>query len=473
MSDNYVSANNSMLNIFGLNTAVVLNKLKEWRRWSVEKEGREIFYIRMQELSDQTGLSRVTIHKSLGFLSDIGLIVTGKYKADAQDVFKPVPLKVNGVYLKRSTNPTVIKLNFEGYEKLNKLGKPDKKIKTKDDFYEYAKSKRCEMIFLNFFFNEREDDSFFVKSLSSKVFKDKESMTGNLRRKDFYDKSDLRRKEKHDLNDLHIYTPIINKKPITNNIRRKSKTLPRTDICSSETSERINDQKDNFFVDELKSNHLESIHSENSNEEIMNQPSIKNQSETNVVEKEIEIPIKIVDTEISTPELKSSQTNDHKNINSSEAGIDNNSSNLPVARVHHHNETSFEMRAVRFMWSEINKRINKKQQPNFKKWADEIEKLKRIDCRDEKEIGLLLKDIYGPHTCFWSGIILSPKNFRKHYYQMLSQKAAGTLIKRSYQEEREEKKRKETEELYKSWEGIDESQDRFIEDDHPDLGSRV
>ena len=72
--------------------------------------------------------------------------------------------------------------------------------------------------------------------------------------------------------------------------------------------------------------------------------------------------------------------------------------------------------AVKF-YKDILKHDSKFKEPNFQKWADDIDKIFRIDKRSDQEV----KEVYDFMVSdeFWRSNILSPYKFRKQFSQLL------------------------------------------------------
>ena len=85
--------------------------------------------------------------------------------------------------------------------------------------------------------------------------------------------------------------------------------------------------------------------------------------------------------------------------------------------------TSLEVRLSKFLFSFIKSRDAKTKEPNYQKWADEINKIMRIDKRDAEEIEEVIK--WCQNDYFWQNNILSTLSLRNKFTQLKLKKDGG------------------------------------------------
>lgn len=68
------------------------------------------------------------------------------------------------------------------------------------------------------------------------------------------------------------------------------------------------------------------------------------------------------------------------------------------------------------LWKRIQANNEYAREPNLEKWAEEMDKILRIDKRDRKALEFLIK--WSQQDSFWSTNILSPIKLRKHFEKL-------------------------------------------------------
>lgn len=79
----------------------------------------------------------------------------------------------------------------------------------------------------------------------------------------------------------------------------------------------------------------------------------------------------------------------------------------------------------KYLFENIRKRIPKSKTPNFQSWAQEVDRMFRIEKRDPNEIRGIIDWIFtatDKDAQFWSMNILSPKKLRQHYDRLTALK---------------------------------------------------
>ena len=94
------------------------------------------------------------------------------------------------------------------------------------------------------------------------------------------------------------------------------------------------------------------------------------------------------------------------------------------------NPTTDQMRLAHYLFKYIKRNIPNKKEPNFRKWAEDFDRLLRIDKRPLDEV----KDIIAwcQRDPFWMTNILSPGKLRKKYDELWLKKKNEKLPKNKY-----------------------------------------
>jgi len=71
---------------------------------------------------------------------------------------------------------------------------------------------------------------------------------------------------------------------------------------------------------------------------------------------------------------------------------------------------------TQYLWQRIQANNEYAKEPNLEKWAEEMDKILRIDKRDLKAIRFLIE--WSQQDSFWSTNILSPAKLRKHFEKL-------------------------------------------------------
>jgi len=71
---------------------------------------------------------------------------------------------------------------------------------------------------------------------------------------------------------------------------------------------------------------------------------------------------------------------------------------------------------TQYLWQKIQANNEYAKEPNLEKWAEEMDKILRIDKRDLKAIRFLIE--WSQQDSFWSTNILSPAKLRKHFEKL-------------------------------------------------------
>ena len=111
-------------------------------------------------------------------------------------------------------------------------------------------------------------------------------------------------------------------------------------------------------------------------------------------------------------------------------------------------ETSF--RPPLFLFEKLKKRDAKRKTPNLSEWAIHIERLIKIDGRDEKEIKEMIE--WACDHKYWKGVIHSTESLRKNFEEMVIEKSAWEDRKnKKTPKEIETEKKVETIQENKQW----------------------
>lgn len=95
-------------------------------------------------------------------------------------------------------------------------------------------------------------------------------------------------------------------------------------------------------------------------------------------------------------------------------------------------------RLARFLFSKIKELDPKAKEPSLDKWVPDIEKLIRLDGRDEEEISAVISWAF--EDGFWSKNILSGRKLREKFEKLVISKKAAKRTKRQIEEEATDKK---------------------------------